>query len=222
MDVSPRNYAMTYRLLAYTTGLALLILTALSCGGPYVEHSTISPEVLDTDHWRIVWEGRTDSTRTAEFIMANTDERAEYTLVEYCVRYVHQVKELLQDEHEVSFAENFPGRGTIAVELHGTTISRYLPPSTDANRRLRGDPDEPGDLEGSYSGGTVVGATDVIFTDRDKVDSVVVTIHDAAGKLAGKAMINADEVRPGHVAEVIHALITEGRYEEAPLKLKLD
>ncbi len=213
---------MPMRTTPFIVPLVLVILTVLSCGGPYVEHSTISSKVRDVDHWRIEWAGRTDSTRAAKVVMAAIDDRSRYTRAEYCVQYVQKIKETLRGRHDVSFAENFPGRGLITVELHGATLSRYRPPDPQAEERLRGDPAHPGYPEGQLSSDAAIGAADMIFSDRDKVDSVVVTIYDPGEHLAGKAMISADEVKPSHVAEVIHKLITEGRYEDAPINLKLN
>lgn len=213
---------MLIRTVAHISVLALLILTALSCGGPYVEHSTISPEVRDIANWRIEWAGRTDSTRTPDEIMEAIGTRSKYSMDEYCVQYVQNVKAKLRDKYGLSFSENFPERGGIVLELHGPTLSRFNPPDTAAERFTRGDPGRPGYPEGQVSTGAVLGVTELLFSDRDKVDSVVVTIYDETRLLAGKAMINADEVKPSHVAEVIHKLITEGRYEDAPINLKLD
>lgn len=213
---------MLIRTVAHISGLTLLILTVLSCGGPYVEHSTISPQVRRIEQWRIEWAGRTDSTRTPQEIMKAIGTRSKYSMDEYCVQYVQKVKVELRDKYGLSFSENFPDRGGIVLELHGPTLSRFNPPDTAAERFSRGDPARPGYPEGKVSTGAVLGVTELLFTDRDRIDSVVVTIYDPAGDLAGKAMINADEVKPGHVAEVVEALITEGRYEEAPIKLKLD
>jgi hypothetical protein len=194
---------------------ALLLL--IGCTSPAVKQTSISGEVRQTEHWKIEWAGR-DSIQTQAMPLHGLTDSNKYTHVQYCTTYVADIRKDLARKYNFSFAENFPDRGIIRVELTGGVLRLTYPVRDTASY------DEPDDISpdgrvGSQTDPSAVSATGFRFVSRkDHVVSVRVSIYHPEGKLLGVVLIGGkpeDDVKPDFVARVIEEILRTGRYKSA-------
>ncbi|MFH1687951.1 MAG: hypothetical protein ABIE70_10595 [bacterium] len=202
----------------------VLVLGAFSaggCGGPRVKQSVIPRSVIEVTAWDIRWAGENDtsSAATVPFEKGLIKSKAQ---TDFCQAYIEAVRHYLIADHHISFAENFPQRGLIELDINSKTISEYTPPDTAAEERFRGGPGKDTYPHGSpWSSDALLGLGDVLFGQRVRVDSLVVRFFEPGGKPAGWAAIASENVRPPEAAEVISDLITTGRYKGSAIQVDL-
>ena len=200
--------------------LVAAILSTVGGGcGPKVQHSLIPQSLHSVDSWTIRWNDE-DVNRGDYEVRKASGQVDSGAWSEYCVAYVGSVKHHLIADHGVSFAENFPQRGIIELEITSKTVSKFTPPDTAAEERFRGGPGENRYPHGEpLSSDVLLGLGELLFGDKVKVNSVVVHFYDLDGGSAGRASMASENVKPSQAAKVICKLITEGRAQSSGVKV---
>lgn len=181
------------------------------CTAPSVSHTSISGEVRNIEHWRIVWIGAVGSPAVS---IPGLYEKSKYTAAEYCLKYVDEVKQKLTRSYNRSFAENFPDVGVIEIELTGNKLSVYVPTPSEVGTS--------GSITWEDRGGSTravnrpeSGEHAFIF-GRDKVRRVRLRLFDLEGNPSGDIFIgdsHQDNVKPDFVAKVIDEILRTGKYK---------
>ena len=196
--------------IAFACLLLAAIMTVFSCGGPTVKHSSISGEIRTVEHWNLVWAGQ-DQTDAASS-PASRASQAWRSHEGYCAEFVEDIRTELTDKYGYAFGENFPVTGTITIELHGGTLSDYVPETDTTN--LYGDI-SPADDRYGRSEFDVATAAVTLFSGRDRVRQVRLVILDTDGKNLGEVIIGdepSDHVKPNYVAKVLDEILRTGKY----------
>jgi len=193
---------------ALTVVAVLAALTA--CAGPPVESTSIDGRVRDISNWTIEWVG--DSTVTVDEKAASLrlTEGSKYSLPQYCLEYVGEVKRQLVQQHDYNFFVNLPVEGRLAIKIFGQNRALFTGSRTDAQRIMdemsgraprEGLPDPFNDDRSTLLG------------YEDLVRKVEVQVLALDGTLLGEIFIGDDgdkKVKPEHVAKAIDEALSSG------------
>ncbi|MBD3404001.1 hypothetical protein GF420_14005 [candidate division GN15 bacterium] len=189
--------------------LALVALAGLlACGKPAIKHGSIDGTVRTIENWRIEWQGEEVPVEQGVPIEGLTDTKTKYTLPEYCLRYVGEVKHELATRYGFSFYENVPPGGRIEVKLYGTRVARTGNQQTEAAELMEELTNE------TYPGGYVESAVreeGFYWGKDDIVKQVDIAIYDVTGRLLGEIFVGGDDaeqnVEPEYAAKAINRII---------------
>ncbi len=201
----------TLSTIAFVCLMLAAIVTVIGCGGPTVKHSSISGEIRTVEHWKIVWaeESATDKTSASQASQASKAWRSHES---YCTEFIDRLQSKLTHDYGYTFGENFPVTGTITVELHGGTLSDYVPETDTTNLY---DDISPTDDRYSRNEFDVATAAVVLLSGRDRVRTVHLVLTDTEGKHCGEVIVGGepgDHVKPDYVAKVIDEILRTGKY----------
>jgi hypothetical protein len=208
-----KRYTKTFALIV--TGVVFELLDG-GCGSPLVRHSSILGDVRNIRQWKVKWVGQTDENSLLyRATVGDLKGKSKYTVEEYCLKYVDDVKEELAGVYGYSFEENFPAVGEITIALRGEKLPDWVP-STDTTFRdiYKGGSQAKQPFSVTPELGTAAAVVSLLMP-RDRVREVRVTLSDHTGKVLGEIFLGGDSddnVKPAFVASVIHKVLTSGRF----------
>ncbi|MBD3257020.1 hypothetical protein GF377_01210 [candidate division GN15 bacterium] len=197
---------------AITLVLGVSSAVLIGCGKPAVKHTAISGEVREIGNWHLMCEGVGD-VDLRPINLKRFDSQNEYTAREYCTKFSIETRRELASKYGYTLAENFPRNGTIHLELESEKLSLWVPSPDTSN--LYNDISPNDNIDRTESDLNIVGAAASLFSDRDYVKEVTVTLRDVNDNLLGTVIIGGkegDRVKPSYVAKVIDEVLREGRY----------
>lgn len=196
--MTTRRFRLCVGLLLLTT----LVISFLGCSKPAVKVGAVDGTVRSIENWTIEWRGHTEPVAQTT-IEGLQQTKSKYSLPEYCLAYIGDIKQALSREHNFSFYENVPATGRIVVALYGVNVPRAGLAKTDAERvmeELSGDWPQSGHVESATrEEGFDWGRADIV----KKVD---ITVYDIEGKVLAQIFVGGDSndrVKPDHVADAI-------------------
>lgn len=182
--------------------LSALMISFLGCSKPAVNVGAVDGSVRSIDNWTIEWHGHAE-TVSQTTIQGLQQTKSKYSLPEYCLAYIGDIKQALTHDHDFTFYDNVPATGRLVVTLYGVNVPRAGLTKTEAERvmeELSGDWPQSGHVESAIRDeGFDWGRADI-------VRQVVVTVHNIEGKVLAKIFVGGnsdDRVKPDHVADAI-------------------
>jgi hypothetical protein len=156
---------------------------------PRAVYSSRSSELSTIKRWRLDWDQHLSYLGKPLSLPSAMSQETSGRANEFASSYAEAVQKRLADHAGLKFYDNPPSEGTIHLTLYGRVrfsqentsgdVSHFEPPS--------GIPDK-------YGRKAVRGSTTPVRTDfRDLVDSVVVTVFNAADKVLGQVKLTGAE-----------------------------
>lgn len=194
--------------------ISFLCLIAISvlvtgCGGPPVESTSIDGAVRDISNWSIEWVGDTTVTVNDEARQALGLSTSKYTLPQYCLDYVGEVKRSLVANHDFNFYVNLPAEGRLALKIYGQQRALFTRGRTDAAALM----DELNKERGTGQMGPFDDNRATILAESDLVKRVDIQMFGLDGKLLGEIFVGGDSgsnVKPEDVAKAIDEVLRKG------------
>lgn len=193
-----------------TAAIFLLVsLGSIGCGGPRIETTSINGAVKEITNWEIDWVGDTTVTVDDQARAALGLSSSKYTLPQYCLDYVGEVKRELVQNHDFGFYVNLPAEGILELKIYGQQRALFTQVRTDAGQLM----DE---LNKERADGPVDPFnenTAMVVAESDLVARVDVQILDLNGVVLGEVFVGGepgDKVKPEDVAKAISEAIRQG------------
>lgn len=197
--------------------IPFVLLLFLACGGPAVQHSSISGDVKQVELWKIDYSPmHKGGTIDSALMKVGEIESIDPIIQEHSDKYARDVRYELEKKGYL-FTENLASQGTITLKLQWLTRQEAKPAQPgvlerkmiDEERERRGlSPNDTLSINSDYLAWKLFGENYII-------NWITVAIGGSDGKLLGEVIIKTEpfeHIDPDFTAKVIDKIITEGEY----------